>query len=113
MLLLVCIEKKESIAFYLINNLDAARLIIKIKRSPSQGPKLKMDHFSQVGVLEVFVEAAPTTFLLVVMIVTGLNSHGEDGLQQLLIGSGDVFQVILFCITCASSIFSSAFGVSR
>ena len=113
MLLLVCIEKKESIAFYLINNLDAARLIIKIKRSPSQGPKLKMDHFSQVGVLEVFVEAAPTTFLLVVMIVSGLNSHGEDGLEQLLMGNGWGRDLALFMISCGSSIFSFAFGVSR
>ena len=72
-----------------------------------------MDHFSQVGVLEVFVEAAPTTFLLVVMIVSGLNSHGEDGLEQLLMGNGWGRDLALFMISCASSIFSFAFGVSR
>ena len=72
-----------------------------------------MDHFTQVGVLEVFLEAAPTTFLLVVMIVTGLNSHGEDGLQQLLMGNGWGKDLALFMISCASSIFSFAFGVSR
>ena len=72
-----------------------------------------MDHFSQVGVLEVFLEAAPTTFLLVILIVTGLNSYGEDGLKQILIGNGEGWDVALFIITCASSIFSFTFGVSR
>ena len=82
-----------------------------------------MDHFSQVGVLEVFLEATPTAFLFLILTISGLAIESDafgSGLQQLLVGnffrssgSGDVFQFILFCVTCASSIFSSAFGVSR
>ena len=80
-----------------------------------------MDHFSQVGVLEVFLEATPTAFLFLILTISGFSRSGvESGLEELLVGnfyrssrSGDVFQFILFCVTCASSIFSSAFGVSR
>ena len=73
-----------------------------------------MDHFSQVGVLEVFLEATPTAFLFLILTISAfvIRVDGDD-LEQLLVGSGGVFQFILFCITCASSIFSSAFGVSR
>ena len=102
--------------------LDAFRLIKNIHNDPSKALKLKMDHFSQVGVLEVFLEATPTAFLFLFLIISGFsNSSGvgrSGGLRQILIGSWsggwkDVDQLILFCITCASSIFSSAFGVSR
>ena len=80
-----------------------------------------MDHFSQVGVLEVFLEATPTAFLFLILTISGLSISGvKSGLEQLLVGnffrssgSRDVFQFILFLVTCASSIFSSAFGVSR
>ena len=78
-----------------------------------------MDHFSQVGVLEVFLEATPTAFLYLILAVSGiLNYDPSSGLLQLLIGNWigglkDVDQFILFCVTCVSSIFSSAFGVSR
>ena len=81
-----------------------------------------MDHFSQVGVLEVFLEATPTTFLFLVLAISGLGRGSENnGLQQLLLGNylnsgrsiGDKVQFILFCVSCASSIFSSAFGISR
>ena len=75
-----------------------------------------MDHFSQIGVLEVFLEAAPTTFLLVILIVSGnsgSNIGGANGLQQLLVGNWGGWDLTLFIISCASSIFSFAFGVSR
>ena len=72
-----------------------------------------MDHFSQIGVMEVFLEATPTTFLLIVMIVSAYKSHGEDGLIQLLMGNKGGWDLALFIISCASSIFSFAFGVSR
>ena len=75
-----------------------------------------MDHFSQIGVLEVFLEAAPTTFLLVILIVSGnsgSNIGGANGLQQLLVGNWGGWDLTLFVISCASSIFSFAFGVSR
>ena len=77
-----------------------------------------MDHFSQVGVLEVFLEATPTAFLFLILTISGLTSGRESGLAQLLIGNWrggwkDVDQFILFCFTCYSSLFSSAFGISR
>ena len=79
-----------------------------------------MDHFSQIGVMEVFLEAAPTTFLLVILIVTGLMSYDSydtdtDGLslRHLLVGNGGGWDFALFIISCASSIFSFTFGVSR
>ena len=81
-----------------------------------------MDHFSQVGVLEVFLEATPTAFLFLILTISAFVSDGSDGdgLEQLLVGnffrsrgSRDVFQFLLFLVTCASSIFSSSFGVSK
>ena len=81
-----------------------------------------MEHFSQVGVLEVFLEATPTAFLFIILAVSGLTNRGNNNsLAQLLVGnflwSGysieDKVQYTLFCVSCASSIFSSAFGISR
>ena len=80
-----------------------------------------MEHFSQVGVLEVFLEATPTAFLFIILAVSGLTNRGNNSLAQLLVGnflwSGysieDKVQYTLFCVSCASSIFSSAFGISR
>ena len=86
-----------------------------------------MDHFSQVGVLEVFLEATPTAFLFLILTISGLasNTAVESGLEQLLVGnffrskffrryeSRDDLKFFLFYVTCASSIFSSVFGVSR
>ena len=77
---------------------------------------------SQVGVLEVFLEATPTAFLFLILTISALGPGGgvESGLEQLLVGNffrsykrRDDLKFFLFYVTCASSIFSSVFGVSR
>ena len=93
----------------------------KIRENPSQASKLKMQHFANVGVHEVFCEAVPTTFLLIVISIVGLTGTYEtSGLGMVLIGSDsigsffyDPVSSTLFVISCATSIFSAAFGMSR
>ena len=78
-----------------------------------------MDHFAQIGVMEVFLEATPSAFVFMILIVSTLNRVGDnEGLELLLIGPldgtfGAYKDFALFCVSCGSSIFSSAFGVAR
>ena len=95
------------------------RLIKKIKEEPSKASKLKRDHYAQIGVMEVFLEATPSAFVYMILIVSTFSSVGTyEGLKRLLMGPldgtfwGNV-QLALFFLSCGSSIFSSAFGVSR
>ena len=93
----------------------------KIRKKPSQASKIKMNHFANVGVFEVFLESVPTTFLLILLSIVGLTYLDEtSGLGYVLIGSSDIgyffddpVSATLFIISCATSIFSAAFGMSR
>ena len=96
------------------------RLIKKIKEEPSKSSKLKRDHYAQIGVMEVFLEATPSTFVFMIFIVSTLTKElGQDeGLKLLLMGPNNgtpwaIVQLALFFISCGSSIFCSAFGVTR
>ena len=103
--------------------LDALRVIGRIKKKPSQASKIKLDHYKNVGVIEVFLEAVPTAFILIVISYVGIYDGGNrstDGLGYSLIGSGyvnnysfDYWSLTLFFISCATSIFSAVFGMSR
>ena len=93
----------------------------RIKTSPSQASKIKINHFSNIGVIEIFLESVPTAFILVLISIVGLTeSNDTAGLGYVLIGSSalrsfgsDLWSSILFCITCATSIFSAGFGMAR
>ena len=94
----------------------------KIKKSPSQASIIKINHFSNIGVIEIFLEAVPTAFILVLISIVGLNVEvdGTDGLSYVLIGvnnashfNNDLWSFSLFCITCATSMFSVGFGMAR
>ena len=94
----------------------------RIKESPSQASKIKINHYSNIGVFEIFLEAIPTAFLLVLISIVGLSTEvdGTSGLSYVLIGVGyvdvfknDIWSFTLFCITCATSIFSAGFGMAR
>ena len=82
------------------------RLIQNIKRTPANAASLKMAHFSNIGVIEVFLEATPTTFITTFLFISTFKNHG---LRYVLIGS----HIILFMVGYAVSFLSSAFGVSR
>ena len=85
-----------------------------IKRNPANAASLKMEHFSNIGVTEVFLEATPTTFVTTVLMVFSLSCQQDAvdcGLYNVVIGSG--YSFILFWVGYVASIFSSAFGVSR
>ena len=88
--------------------LDAMRLICNIKRNPANAASLKMAHFSNIGVTEVFLEATPTTFITTILL---LSAGPNRGLFDVLIGSG--WSEILFYVGYVASVLSSAFGVSR
>ena len=70
--------------------------------------------------MEVFLEATPSAFVFMILIVSTLtkNPAQAEGLALLLIGPldgtfGAYKDFALFCVSCGSSIFSSAFGVTR
>ena len=97
----------------------------KIRRKPSKASKIKLEHFANVGVFEVFLEAVPTTFLLILINLFGLIGVDSSGnrassLGVVLFGSSsyqdydnDPVSFTLFVISCATSIFSAIFGMSR
>ena len=84
------------------------RLIQNIKRTPANAASLKMAHFSNIGVTEVFLEATPTTFITTILLLSAVLNRG---LFDVLIGSG--LSEILFYVGYVASVLSSAFGVSR
>ena len=93
----------------------------RIKTSPSQASKIKINHFSNIGVIEIFLESVPTAFILVLISIVGLtHSKTTTGLGKVLIGANeiryfgeDLWSSTLFGITCATSIFSAGFGMAR
>ena len=97
----------------------------KIRRKPSEASKIKLEHFANVGVFEVFLEAVPTTFLLILISLVGLigvdsNVNRASSLGMVLFGSSsyqyyynDPASFTLFVISCATTIFSAIFGMSR
>ena len=85
-----------------------------IKRNPANAASLKMEHFSNIGVTEVFLEATPTTFVTTVLMVFSVSCKQDAmdcGLYNVVIGSG--YSGVLFWVGYVASTFSSAFGVSR
>ena len=97
----------------------------QIRRKPSKTSKIKLEHFANVGIFEVFLEAVPTTFLLILVSLFGLIGVDSSGnrassLGMVLFGSSsyqyyynDPASFTLFVISCATSIFSAIFGMSR
>ena len=78
---------------------------------------MKMEHFSQIGVTEVFLEATPTVYVLTVIFLSALHSKTRtSGLYTQLYGNydgGEYTTIVLFFLTYATSIMSAAFGISR
>ena len=99
------------IHFNFFTNLDAVRLIRNMKRTPENAVSLKMAHFNNVGVIEVFLEATPTTLITTFLLTVAINDERGD-LHYVLVG-GSALEEILFTMGFAASILSSAFGVSR
>ena len=90
------------------------RLVRNIQRTPANAASMKMAHFSNIGVSEVFLEATPTAFITTILLysVNGNRMDDKDGgLYDVLIGSG--WSATIFYLGYVTSILSSAFGVSR
>ena len=77
---------------------------------------MKMEHFSQIGVTEVFLEATPTVYVLTVIFLSAFEKN-VPGLHTQLYGNyyygGEYTYFVLFFLTYATSITSAAFGISR
>ena len=86
-------------------------MIHGIKNNPSMASKMKMDHFSQIGVTEIFLESTPTTFVMSVIWISA-QSGGASGLRTLLFGY-NYSNTPVFLLTYVTSILSAAFGISR
>ena len=107
------------------------RLLRNIKRNPANAASLKMAHFSNVGVIEVFLEATPTTFITSSLLFTASSydfygsqfpvqryaSGNNTGLVRFLIGgyhaASDGWTEIIFLMGFFASILSSTLGISR
>ena len=78
---------------------------------------MKMEHFSQIGVTEVFLEATPTVYVLTVIFLSAFWTNNTSGLRTQLFGNfyygGEYTTIVLFYLTYATSIMSAAFGISR
>ena len=93
----------------------------RIKETPSHATKIKIDHFSNIGVIEVFLESVPTAFIIVLLSIAGLSEeNGTSGLGFALFGGSDIYSFgrdplssALFCLTCITSFFSAGFGMAR
>ena len=88
---------------------------MNINKNPSRASKMKMEHFSQIGVTEVFLEATPTVYVLTVIFLSAFDRN-VPGLSTQLYGNingRDYTYVVLFFLTYATSIMSAAFGISR
>ena len=71
---------------------------------------MKMAHFSNIGITEVFLEATPTTFITTILLISARKDVNQ-GLNDVLIGSG--LSEVIFYVGYVVSVLSSAFGVSR
>ena len=89
------------------------RLIRNIKRTPANAASLKMAHFSNIAVSEVFLEATPTTFITTILVFSAVYGYPENqGLSDVLFGR-DLMSDSIFYVGYVASILSSAFGISR
>ena len=77
-----------------------------------------MEHFNNIGVTEIFLEATPTTFVSTILLVSSMLGYrtlgkwiADCGFSNVLIGRG--ISAALFWVGYVASIFSAAFGVSR
>ena len=79
---------RNALSNYHVFNLDAIRLIYNIKRTPKNAASLKMTHFSNIGVTEVFLEATPTTFISTFLLLSALFIEDDKSLRLVLFGDG-------------------------
>ena len=66
---------------------------------------MKMEHFSQIGVTEVFLEATPTVYVLTIIFLSAFDRNAS-GLSTQLYGNyyygGEYTTIVLFFLTFAT-----------
>ena len=104
----------------MVLTLDALHVIKDLIRRPGKSSERRRAHFADVASSEIFLEATPTVFIQIGILYAVSNqlfgdpSSGEAGKAfELFVGGLDQNDVYLFLISFLSSIFSSAFGISR
>ena len=105
------------------------RMMKQIKDKPAVASKLKRDHYAQISVMEVFLEATPSAFLFIILSIFSITKNDKDGLVEtlfdvgntdlrrndlraLIVGSSSA-EIALFFLSWGTSIWSSVFGVAR
>ena len=111
------------------------RMIKQTVEKPAVASKLKRDHYAQIGVMEVFLEATPSAVLFIILSIFSITINDEDGLVEAIQGVFEVgnkelddlrrndlralivgstrAEIALFFLSWGTSIFSSVFGVAR
>ena len=110
-------------------------MIKQIIEKPAVASKLKRDHYAQISVMEVFLEATPSAYLFIILSIFSITINDEDGLVEAIQGVFEVgnkelddlrrndlralivgstrAEIALFFLSWGTSIFSSVFGVAR
>ena len=91
--------------------LDAVQVIRDIIRSPESSEERKRKHFANVTISEVFLEATPTVFLAIMLLVYIIQSKDVEALQALR--GANTTEKVHFSMSLFISILSAAFGFAR
>ena len=96
--------------------IDALRVIRASISDPEGDSERKRAHYTNVATSEVFFESTPCVLIQITLVLTILSSHCiEAGKMEFaeIVNTEDNWHIFVFSISFASSVISSAFGVSR
>ena len=96
--------------------IDALRVIRASISDPEGDSERKRAHYTNVATSEVFFESTPSVLIQITLVLTILSSHCiEAGTMEFaeIVNTESNFAIFVFSISFASSLISSAFGVSR
>ena len=84
--------------------LAALKIIKSLFKNPTTGLKRKLEYEKNIGLVEAFLEAVPTTFIIF------LAFYDYDETLNSILTEGDSTQ---FLITFSLSVFSASFGLAK
>ena len=96
--------------------IDALRVIRASISDPEGDSERKRAHYTNVATSEVFFESTPSVLIQITLVLTILSSHCiEAGTMEFaeIVNTESNFAIFVFSISFASSLISSAYGVSR
>ena len=95
---------------YFLSILDAVKMLKFYIKNPEKITESERHHYGNVATSDVFIEAIPTLFIQICILLTILGKHKLQANFELdeIVGSP-----YIFLISFTSSILTSSFGVAR